>query len=282
VTPFFTVGAFPVFNTDLNFASNNPAKYKSYDKWLYGSQLGTTLDLGKDFALKVGAAYYLFKNVEGQLSSPFTPITTSDAGSTDASRPAFAQKGNTYRALRDIVANSLNSNGTTNQFQYFGLASKFHELALDAKLDFNKFEPFQISLQGEYLNNRAFDRSAILANGPPQLRGPVNNNATNGTIFGGGGTAWLVRMTLGAAALQDPGDWNVNLGYRKVESDAVVDGFCDSDFGGGGTNLKGLTLGGNFVVYRGVWLGVRWMSASQVAGPTFKNNILQVDLNAKF
>jgi hypothetical protein len=278
VTPFFTLGAFPVFNTDLNFASNNPAKYKSYDKWLYGSQLGTTLDLGKDFAFKVGAAYYLFKNIEGQLSSPFTPLTTSDAGNTDASRPAFAQKGNTYMALRDIVPGPLNNNGTIDQFQYFGLASKFHELALDAKLDFNQFEPFQISLQGEYVKNRAFDSASVAAVA-------VNNqgSATSGTgPFLGGGTAWLVRMTIGAAALQDPGDWNVNLGYRKVESDAVVDGFCDSDFGGGGTNLKGLTLGGNLVVYRGVWLGVRWMSASQVAGPTFKNNILQVDLNAKF
>jgi hypothetical protein len=282
VTPFFTAGAFPVFNTDLNFASNNPAKYKSYDKWLYGSQLGTTLDLGKNFAFKIGAAYYLFKNVEGQISSPFTPYSTSDAGDTDSSRPAFAQKGNTYMALRDIVPVYNSSGQLQPQYQYFGLASKFHELALDAKLDFNQFEPFQISLQGEYVKNRAFDRTAILANGPPQLLGPVNNNATNGTTFGGGGNAWLVRMTIGAAALQDPGDWNVNLGYRKVESDAVVDGFCDSDFGGGGTNVKGLTLGGNFVVYHGVWLGARWMSASQIAGPTFKSDILQVDLNAKF
>ena len=74
----------------------------------------------------------------------------------------------------------------------------------------------------------------------------------------------------------------MNLGYRAVDSDSVVDGFCDADFGGGGTNFKGFTVGGNLAITSNIWTGLRWMSASQVVGPTFKNNILQVDLNAKF
>jgi hypothetical protein len=278
VTPFFTMGAFPVYNTDLNFASNQPAKFKSQDKWLYAAQLGTNLDLGKDFALKLGAAYYLFQNISGRLSAPFTPLTSADIGNTDATRPLFAQTGNTYMALRDIVPGPLNSNGTTNQFQYFGLASKFHELALDAKLDFNQFDPFQVSLEGEYVSNRAFDSKAVGAIA-------VNNvgTATTGTApFLGGGTAWLVRLTVGAAALKEPWDWNVNLGYRKVESDALVDGFCDADFGGGGTNFKGFTVGGNLALTSNVWTSLRWMSATQVAGPAFKSDIIQVDLNCKF
>jgi hypothetical protein len=278
VTPFFTMGAFPVYNTDLNFASNQPAKFKSQDKWLYAAQLGTNLDLGKDFALKLGAAYYLFQNISGRLSAPFTPLTSADIGNTDATRPLFAQTGNTYMALRDIVPGPLNGNGTTNQFQYFGLASKFHELALDAKLDFNQFDPFQVSLEGEYVSNRAFDSKAVGAIA-------VNNlgTASSGTgPFLGGGTAWLVRLTVGAAALKQPWDWNVNLGYRKVESDALVDGFCDSDFGGGGTNFKGFTVGGNLALTSNVWTSVRWMSATQAAGPAFKSDIIQVDLNCKF
>src|SRR5208283_201976 len=132
VTPFFTVGAFPVYDTDLNFATNQPAKFKSEDKWLYAAQLGTTLDLGKDFGLKLGAAYYLFENISGKLSDPFTPLTSADVGDTDDLRPTFAQTGNTYMALRDIIPGPLNNNGTIDQWQYFGLAAKFHELALDA------------------------------------------------------------------------------------------------------------------------------------------------------
>jgi hypothetical protein len=288
VTPFFTVGAFPVFNTDLNFASNQPAKFKSNDKWLYGSQLGSTFDLGRNFGLKLGAAYYLFQNIEGKLSTPFTPLNSVDAGDTDTSRPAFAQKGNTYMALRDILPKAEdavhggNLDGTINQFQYFGLASKFHELALDARLDFNQFEPFQISLQGEYVKNRAFDEQGIAAIAVNNLGAPTSTTSTKSAPFLGGGTAWLVRLTMGDAALQKAWDWNVNLGYRKVESDAVVDGFCDSDFGGGGTNLKGLTIGTNLALSRAVWLNLRWFSATQVSGPTFKNDIIQFDLNGKF
>ena len=278
VTPFFAVGAFPVFDTDLNFATNQPAKFKSYDKWLYAAQLGTNLDLGKDFALKIGAAYYQFSNISGRLSDPFTPLTTSDAGDTDASRPAFAQTGNTYMALRDIVPVYNTSGQLEPQYQYFGLASKFHELALDAKLDFNQFEPFQVSLEGEYVKNLAFNRTNVAAIA-------VNNfgTVTSGTEpFLGGNSAWLARLTMGDAVLQKLWDWNLNLGYRRVESDSVVDGFCDSDFGGGGTNFKGFTTGANLAFAPNVWFGLRWFSATQVVGPTFKNDIIQVDLNCKF
>src|SRR5262249_7490752 len=36
ITPFATVGIFPVFNTELNFSSNRPDKFSSEDKFLYG------------------------------------------------------------------------------------------------------------------------------------------------------------------------------------------------------------------------------------------------------
>ncbi len=288
VTPFFTVGAFPVFNTDLNFASNQPAKFKSNDKWLVAGQLGTTLDLGRNYAFKIGAAYYMFNNIEGRLSTPFTPVTSTDAGDTDASRPAFAQKGNTYMALRDIVpvagdaAHGGNENGGINQFQYFGLASKFRELALDARFDFNQFEPFQISLAGEFVKNHAFDPTAIAAiavnNHGPAATG---TNPQSGPFLGGN-TAWIVNLSLGQAALQKRWDWRLGIGYRKVESDAVIDGFCDSDFGGGGTNLKGVTVTGALALSTDVWVGLRWMSASQIAGPAFRNDTIQVDLNGTF
>ena len=282
VTPFLTIGAFPVFNTDLNFATYQPAKFHSNDKWLYGGQLGVDFDLGRNLALKIGGAYYLFDNIEGRLSSPFTPVNVSDAGDTDASRPAFAQKGNTYMALRDIVPNALNNNGASNQWQYFGLASKFREVALDARLDFNQFEPFQISLAGEYVRNRAFDPASIAAIAVNN-RGPATSasNPQSGPFLGGN-TAWLVSLTMGSAVLQQAWDWKLGLGYRKVESDSVVDGFCDSDFGGGGTNLKGVTVSGAVAFSPDIWLGLRWMSATQVVGPTYRNDVIQMDLNGRF
>lgn len=281
VTPFLTLGAFPVFNTDLNFASTNPAKFNSEDKYLFAIQGGTDWALGHDFSGKLGLAYYYFKSIEGRLSSPFTPLTSSDQGNTDDSRPAFAQNGNTYMALRNIVGTAANNFNQINQFQYFGLATPFHELAFTGRLDYNHFEPFQVSLAGEFVTNVAFDRNQI-------ARIAVNNRST-ATVpaigsFAGGNTAWIINLTAGSGTFQKRWDWNVGVGYRYVESDSVVDGFNDSDFGAPlyGTNLKGYTIFGNLALTPNVYVGIRWMSANQIAGPPFKSDVLQIDINGRF
>ena len=280
VTPFFTAGAFPVFNTDFNYASNQPAKFASQDKWLEGFQLGSDVKITQDWSAKAAVAYYLFQNVEGKLSSPFTPLSTADIGDTDALRPTFAQRGNTYMMLRDIVPTSANAYGTINQFQYFGFATPFRELALTGQVDYAGFDPCHLALTGEVVKNLAYDGAAI--NGiAVNNRGPDLLSGVPGA-FAGGNTGWLINLNLGNVTLQKRWDWNVNVGYRYVESDAVIDGFCDSDFGGGGTNLKGFTLGGGLGLSSRVWLAARWMSADSIAGPTFKTDIFQFDINAKF
>jgi hypothetical protein len=278
VTPFVTAGAFPVYNTSLNYATNQPAKFKSYDKWLYAVQGGFDWKINDDFNLKLGVAYYDFNKIAGELSDPFTPLTSSDAGSTDASRPAFAQKGNTYMALRNIIPSALNNYGTTNQYQYFGLATPFRVLALTGKLDWNHFEPVQVTLSGEYLKNLAFHRDDINAIA-------VNNRGASTTgigSFAGGDTAWIVGLKVGHTAMQKRGNWNLGVNYRYVESDAVVDGFADSDFGGGGTNVKGYSVFGNVALGPNVWLGARYMSSDEVAGPPLKADIYQIDITGKF
>jgi hypothetical protein len=135
-------------------------------------------------------------------------------------------------------------------------------------------------LTAEYVKNLAFDPVAI---SPLAVNNLGPKPTTGGTEpFLGTNTAWLVSLTLGDAALQKRWDWNVNLGYRKVGTDALVDGFTDSDFGGGGTNAKGFTFGGNLALSSRVWLGLRWMSANEVVGPIFKSDVIQFDLNGKF
>ena len=129
--------------------------------------------------------------------------------------------------------------------------------------------------------NLAFNSGDIAANGPTQLPGPRNNNSSTGA-YEGGNVGWNINLQVGAVALQQAWDWTAGLGYRYVESDAVVDGFADSDFGGGGTNLQGYTVSGNLALSKNVWMGVRWMSANSIAGDTFKADVLQIDLNAKF
>ncbi len=275
VTPFVVGGAFPFFSTDFNFSSDRPAKYPSEDKWLYAGQAGVDWKINDDFSVKAAGAYYYFDHAEGKLSSPFVPLTSQDQGNTDDTRPAFAQYGNTYMALRNISAVPANNNGNIDQWQYYGLATPFHDVDFTGRVDYNHFEPFVISLTGEFIKNVAFDQKSVGALA-------VNNFAPNTTNFVGGGTAWILGVKLGDVVLQKRWDWNLALNYRYVESDAVIDGFCDADFGGGGTNVKGYTISGYLALAPRINVNINWMSSDQVAGPTLKADTLWFDVNAKF
>lgn len=275
VAPFLTLGTFPIFNTDLNFASNRPAKFESRDKWLHAGQVGFDWKISRDWHFKAAAAYYYFQNIEGKLSSRYIPQNADDQGDTDASRPSFAQKGNSYRALRNIDnSTALNGFGANNQWQYYGLATPFRVAALTTRVDYNGFEPFQVSFIGEYIENLAFNKRAAGAYA-------VNNLGGNNE-FEGGNKAWDVGVRFGKPEFHRLGDWMAYIGYTHRESDSVVDGFNDQNFGGGGTNLEGYTIGGAVALSPRVNAALRWMSASQIAGPQFKADVFMFDINAKF
>lgn len=279
VIPFGTAGVFPVFNTDFNFSTNRPDKFPSEEKWLIGAQLGVNWKIRRDLNVTVGLAYYDFKNIRGRLSDPFVPLTASDQGDTDDTRPAFAQKGNTYFALRDILPVPENNFGTTRQFQYFGLVTPFRDLAFTGTINWDHYDPFHVSLTGEYIRNTAFNANSIdpiaVNNRGPSVNGEPGH-------FVGGDTAWLINLKVGSAALEKLWDWNAGINYRYIESDAVVDGFNDSDFGLGGTNLKGYEIYGNLGLTPRIFIGLRWLSADEVSGPKYSSDIFQVDFNAKF
>jgi hypothetical protein len=295
VSSFFTAGYFPVFNTDFNFSSNYPEKVASTDKWLSGSQFGIEWKITNDLTAKFGIAYYDFNNIEGKLSSPVTTPTANEltpmisglnedgevvwvddsrAGlvNTDATRPGFAQRGNTYMKLRDIIQYDGNDNGGKDQYQYYGLASEFRNLTITGKIDYDHFDPVRISLLGEATKNLAFEKS--------QVAGRAVNNF--GSAYDGGDSAWNLAFQVGKPAFESFGDWQASFGYRYVESDAVVDGFTDSDFGGGGTNVQGYTLGANVALSRAVRCGLRWMSSDEIIGSPLSADTFQFDINAKF
>ena len=100
--------------------------------------------------------------------------------------------------------------------------------------------------------------------------------------FDGSGIGWFGELRVGTPKLAKLWDWQVNVGYRWIGSDAVVDGFNDSDFGWGGTNMKGFTVGGFLSLSENVYLGARWMGAESIAGPQFDTNIFYFEINSKF
>jgi hypothetical protein len=277
---FFTAGAFPIFNSGFNFPNNDPDKFESADRYLYGAQSGFHLAMGRDVESKFALGYHDFDNVQGELSDPYVPLSANDAGSTDELRPPYAQKGNSYMALRNITPDPLNNFGTTNQYQYFGLASDFEILSYAGRIDLNHWEPFQVSLLGEYAMNLGYEENEV-APIAVNNRGPVPAAGVPGQ-FEGGNIAWNFGVQFGKPVFEKRGDWNANLGYRFIESDALLDTFTNSNFGLGGTNVEGFTVGASMALHPRINMELRWMGANEIAGPPLKSDILMLDLNAKF
>jgi len=279
-TVFINGGYFPVYNTDFNFPGNRPNKFDSTDKFLAAAQLGIQFKPHEDIEAKFAAAIYDFQGVEGELSDPYIPLTDRDASNTDATRPSIAQRGNTYRPLRQIIPSPINGFGTQYQYQYFGLATPFREATFTGQVDFNMWEPYQLSILGEYVNNLDFDEAAI-------NEVAINNRGVDPMLgqigqFEGSGVGWLLRLQFGKPKFEKRGDWSAWIDYREVGSDSVVDGFNEDDLGGGGTNMKGYTLGAHVALSKNVRVGARWLSASELAGPPLKSDIFMFDLQANF
>ena len=259
--PFLTVGAFPLRE------DGPPAKSS---RWLRGAQLGAKWQLVPNTRLNFGVALYDYDNLEGrpETLANYT-LYNSILGSATYGQYEYGsglrQKGNTL----------FNTAYQTDTNRIWGLASRFRPVSLTASLDLAHFDPVHVVLTADYVKNTAFDRSEI------QRR--TGLNLTDGKDYG-----YLFKLAVGMPRLEKRHDWQTSFTYRYLGSDATVDAFTDSDFGLGGTNLKGYLLGVNYGVDQNAWLSLRWMSAQSIESFSLNPNhrfavdLLQADVNVRF
>jgi len=262
--PFLTVGAFPMRESSPPVASG---------RWIYGGQLGGHWNLGRATNLKFGLAYYKFEGLEGGvIPNTEYDIVLNAYTSPDYRRYEYEsglrQKGNTLFATNALT--------DVSQKTIWGLASKFAPVVLSAGMDFGRFDPVHVVLEAEYAKNTQFDKNEI-------------SRRTGYSLSDGNSRAYQLRLTVGMPKLSEVNDWQVYGGYRYIGSDSVVDAFTDSDFGLGGTNLKGYFLGLRYAVDRNAFLNVRMLSADTIDTPTlidsshrFGVDLVQADVNVRF
>lgn len=279
---FSTLGAFPLDYGDDSAPSTSARKSDTRTQWLFGAQAGVRWQLDERNSLQGALAYYDYDKLRGELSSPcYTNALECD---TDNTRPAWLQKGNTLFALRQNVPTSA---GDTSNPQYFGLAHDFRLLNLSLQWD-TRLGATPLSLQGDYVRNLAYDESRAFRNAAAY---PVNNyeGITSGTAiadyrdhYKSGPNGYLVKSTLGQRELSRSGQWNLSLGYKYLEPDAVPDAFTDPYFRLGGTNARGYFLGGEYAIDDNAWLSMRYLAAEEVYGDPLAIDVLQIDANVRF
>lgn len=290
-------GAFPLDFVPDSFPDAEFADGKlrstNNDKWLYAGQVGVGYKSGST-AGRVLASYYNFDNVAGDLSP--SCFNTAAFCLTDATRPRFLQKGNTLFGLRDLVSADPNNPSAP---QYFGLAADFRVLAVSAEVETDVAPGIRVNLAGHWARNLGYSEKRLLRRaggdyGTNDLGNIVNNNERcsvdlvaeqcpiGKAIFDSGSDAWMARLTVGNRRIEKFGDWELSGTYRRIEPDALLDAFTDSDFRLGGTNSKGWTIEGSLGLLNNTFVTMRWLNAEELSGVPFRVDLLQADLNVRF
>ncbi len=282
---YITAGAFPLFNTDFAFSTDDPNKFASTDAYLFAGQIGATWQVRADQAAALNVAFFDFTGVQGAVSSACTEQQgAAYYCNTDDTRYMNGQFGNTLYEIRNIVPNGANPINP----QYFGLASRFAVLEVHPKYTISTYAPVDIELEGDFIDNLAFDRAAIIDHGAPSSPpGPVNNLGSTPKGYGtgpysGGNTGYMAKITVGYPVIKHLWDWQAYAAYKYIASDATIDALDDAEFHLGGTNARGYVLGAALGVADRTSVSLRWLSSEVVSGPPDGNDVLLLDLNASF
>ena len=259
---------------------------KGADKWLLGAQVGADISLGNHTQLRVGAAIYDFRNVEGVRETD-PPPSGVRAGTvpylSSQYSPSLRLRGNTL-----ININDPTSTGSPT----WGLASKFRPINLTAQLQLRQFDPTQVSVIADYVKNSAFDLADIRRRAGTDAVNDLANRTTGIQL----------RIQAGTHRLVERGDWLAYATLRKFERDAWLDGLTDTTWNLGGTNYKGYGLGAAYAFDRNSTIGLRWTSTRNLddgrrflsipGDPTsltgnlssapLKIDVIQLEVNSRF
>ena len=242
---FLTLGAVPVLEVPTEISES---------KWLLGGQLGTNLrwaDGGQ--RLQVAASYFDFQHVTGIRNAPFSTLTSSTA-------PAFIRYGN---SVFDI-----SNNPTDPTVNLFALAAHFRLIDLAASYEL-AFSRYSLAVTGEAVRNIGYHLADIQALTQQPIASPQDRG-------------YVGEISFGDPTVAAFGQWRGRIGYRYVQSDAVIDAWTDADFHEAGTNAAGYYLWAYVGVARNTWFRIRYLSGNEITGPRYGVDILQLDLNTRF
>ena len=238
-----------LYATGAYFAMQERAIFS--DTYMVGGQVGGHAELGDGLAVKASVSYYDFVGIQSRKNAP------DGSRLLDYTAPLFLDKGNSVFNVRTDGLTTL-----------AGLASDYNLGIANIGASYTS-GPLRFQLTGEVVKNFAVDPAEIA-----RLRGEPGVKP--------GDLGWQVRLDAGYPEIQDFGQWNIAAAYKRIETDAVLDIFTDSDFGLGGTDVKGYLLDGNFGIYKNTSIGVSWFSTDAINRPPFSVDVLQLNLQTRF
>ena len=222
----------------------------SADKWLYGIQAGMEWPGRGLVSGRVGLAYYHYAKLLGRAN-------TAGSSLNDFSAPAFAQKGNTYFNISSDPARPL-----------LALASDYRLVNLTGSIDILTLGQKHLVLTADVVRNVGFKQADV--------------SARVGAAVAPQTAGYLLRASIGDADVDALHKWQVFFSYMRVERDAVLDAFTDSDLRGGGSDVKGYSLGASYGLGKNTAATLRWLSGDAISGAPLSQDTLHLEVQLRF
>lgn len=248
-----------VFVTAAGFALEQYTLQED-DKYLYGAQAGLNWTFGESTTLTIAGAWYDFENIVGE-------VNEFESTLNDFTAPSFVQKGNTVFNIRNSADISL---------ERLALASDFELINGTVMLDFGNlfffgediYSPIHLQLVGDWVRNTAFDVEEIAAR--TGVRPPTRDEG------------YQLELNFGRPEIRYAGDWRIRTQFRHVEGDAIVDGYADGAYHGGGTDHEGYALMFDLGLAQNAWFTFEYYTADEIDQAPLAIDILRLDISARF
>ena len=222
------------------------------DKWLFGGQMGLDWKFSGGSRLRVGGALYEFQNISGVRNA-------FESDLKDYSAPQWLTRGNTLFDIRND--NDINTN-------LFALAADYRLVNLTSNFDWRVAPGYRVTAAADVVKNIGYDVAKM------QARTGFSVDART--------LGYQGEIGFGTSSMNTAGAWRAYVGYRYLQRDAVLDGFTDSDFRLGGTDVQGYFIGADYSINPRVQARLRYLSGNEIDGPPLAIDTVQLDLNASF
>jgi Putative porin len=270
LSAFATAGLHP-----LREINNSPQR-RTPDAWLIGLQGGASWRPAAQWELRGALGLFDFRRIEARLN----PAGAGDGSTIDYNDavPQLRQRGNT---MFNITAQSNPAAAAL-----WGTASKFRVLDLNAELQAQLEDGWQIGAQLDLLRNIGYDAGEIRArigSAAAQLPGDTRCGDGEARLACDRTRGYRLEFNIGRGAPDYYGSWRAHAGTRRLERDATFDGFASGDYRLGGTDSLASYLGGSYTIGRNTQLAARYVNARGIDAPAvFRVSTWTVDLNARF
>ena len=162
----------------------------------------------------------------------------------------------------------ISNNPTDQTVNLYALAARFRIVDLAASY-VHDFSRYSVGVSSEAVRNIAYNLGVVESLSGQSFAAPQNKG-------------YVAEVSFGDPSVDHFGRWRAAIGYRYVQADAVLDAWTDADFHGGGTNAAGYYLWTSLGLTNNTWLRLRYLSANEITGLRYAQDVVQFDVNAKF